>query len=1010
MKEKEFSADEIYLAPETEIFAQTEIENNSSQHIEIAKKDTRKVSSEIDEIPELRRANKRVYRMSDGHEKAVFYPETLHAFDSNTNRFEKIDNSLIEEEDGRHIRNGFGTFVARFSKEAENDEIFSMESNGHKITVSARKNKKQMNHGSIPRIRKQMLESSNTPERDVISFADIISGSDMEYSVTGNGIKEDIVIKTKSAVYRYPFVLECENLIAEYKESEKNVLFKDPETNQSIFIIPAPFMTDASGAASQSVSYEFKKLSDGKLAFTVTADSQWINEEERVFPVTIDPQILVAGDEYMNTYSWKNGKMFAYSTHTVGTTKNDDGTCNENRMYLSFTIPTLPRNPRIKKAELTVKQASAYSHSGEALKIGLYHVTEAITIGENTPSNSSELIDFVQINPNSNMSYTFDITALVDRVNKGETALSNLVLKMLNENTVCSNYVKLYGGISFTEQKPSISIIYDNSYGVNTSYRTHTHELGRFGQGSVDLQCGNLMFESEDFAWAGNRMPVTIKHLFNSALHGCTYTGNSDIKLSAANFSEMKLGYGFKLNLMQSMVATSFIHEGSSCFGYVYVGENGEETFFKMSDTTKCCDSNSHCYNLYEDINGGDLLYDPEKRTLQQGEDTYLFDAFGRLVQIRDASENCITITYTSNRITSITDGAGREFGFTYNSAGELMSIEAPNIQSISYSYTDGLLTTVSYPDRRTADISYSDNKPHTVTLKNDNGIAIYKVEYTFIGDRLSSVTEYGSNDIIGARSEYCYSASASRTTVTTTEQSDGDEEENVITTTYTFDDDGNIVSEYVYSTDTGKVGGDGEESGINPHSGDGGAGAVSNINNLLTGHNFESLSAWPEMPANCGDLYISNYAHETYAKFGKKVLRMQSYNADCGENGVYQVTNTLPKGQYTFSAYLRVLSAFSGTDAGAFIRVTNAAGNVLGVSEHLVKYDSEYTRLIVPFELAAAQCVQVQILVNGKGTVYADAAQLENNPYANAYNMLENGNFERGTSGWTCSSGVYSI
>jgi hypothetical protein len=103
------------------------------------------------------------------------------------------------------------------------------------------------------------------------------------------------------------------------------------------------------------------------------------------------------------------------------------------------------------------------------------------------------------------------------------------------------------------------------------------------------------------------------------------------------------------------------------------------------------------------------------------------------------------------------------------------------------------------------------------------------------------------------------------------------------------------------------------------------------------------------------------------------------------------------------------VFSSFIGTNPGAFIRVTDTAGNILGVSEHLVKSDSEYTRLIVPFELDAAQSVQVQILVNGKGTVYADAAQLENNPYANAYNMLENGNFERGTSGWTCSDDVYS-
>ena len=114
-----------------------------------------------------------------------------------------------------------------------------------------------------------------------------------------------------------------------------------------------------------------------------------------------------------------------------------------------------------------------------------------------------------------------------------------------------------------------------------------------------------------------------------------------------------------------------------------------------------------------------------------------------------------------------------------------------------------------------------------------------------------------------------------------------------------------------------------------------------------------------------------------------------------------------LPAGKYTFSVYLRVLAAFKGTDAGAYIRVTDASGNVLGISERLDKYDTEYTRLIVPFELASARSVQVQILVNGKGTVHASAAQLENNPYANAYNMLENGNFERGTDCWGISSDV---
>lgn len=160
-------------------------------------------------------------------------------------------------------------------------------------------------------------------------------------------------------------------------------------------------------------------------------------------------------------------------------------------------------------------------------------------------------------------------------------------------------------------------------------------------------------------------------------------------------------------------------------------------------------------------------------------------------------------------------------------------------------------------------------------------------------------------------------------------------------------------------------------------------------------------------MPGNPESIEITNYVREYYAKFGKNILRMRSASASGTETGVYQSTEVLPVGQYTFSAYIRVTSAFSGGSApGAYIRVSAADGAVLAESEHIAKSDSEYVRLIAPFELTAAQSVQVQFLMNGKGIVCADAAQLEKNPYANAYNMLENGNFEL-DGGWSLPSGV---
>jgi hypothetical protein len=81
-----------------------------------------------------------------------------------------------------------------------------------------------MNHGVIPTIRKKVTSNLDFSEKDMVLFPNIVDGSEMEYSVTGKGVKEDIIINKKSAVYRYPFILECDNVIAEYQEKEKTAL------------------------------------------------------------------------------------------------------------------------------------------------------------------------------------------------------------------------------------------------------------------------------------------------------------------------------------------------------------------------------------------------------------------------------------------------------------------------------------------------------------------------------------------------------------------------------------------------------------------------------------------------------------------------------------------------------------------------------------------------------------------------------------------------------------------
>ena len=62
------------------------------------------------------------------------------------------------------------------------------------------------------------------------------------------------------------------------------------------------------------------------------------------------------------------------------------------------------------------------------------------------------------------VSYTFDVTTLVDLVNKGEIGVKNLVLKMIQETSECDNSIVLYGCSYNGIYAPKLIITYESSY------------------------------------------------------------------------------------------------------------------------------------------------------------------------------------------------------------------------------------------------------------------------------------------------------------------------------------------------------------------------------------------------------------------------------------------------------------------------------------------------------------------------------------------------------------------
>ena len=1117
---------ELYLAPE--------------KNEDVKEEQTSKNIVRISEIPELRTKNSKTFRMSDGTKQAVFYPKSMHVFNNETNEWLESDTTLKAQEDGLHYCNSRGDFTARFSCE-ENDELFLVEKGDCRITISAKKNKKAAKKGMKPIVHKSVATLENP---DILTYEG--ENADFEYSVAENGVKENIIVKEKTDIYRYPFILKCENVSMEFNETNMSMTFANKETGEDVFFIPSPFMKDANGNTCSNVAYEVKKLSEEIVQLSVIADSDWINADNRALPITIDPQINIANSN-MSTFSYcfGNSALMSANEHVIGNvvennnTGDDDIICpdvtvpdaiavdfndwysgnlthsgekdwykftanateahfngstatynisinstiptatylfdsNSNMitsstnsgyeysitaqlqygntyyvavesqdsitgdygirvgyttlslgsdtlgpgshlMYMNFNTPTLPNNAHIKKAEITLHQAGYSYGTAELPKIGIYEVNGAVSANNPAPENG-ELLDYEKVRIGNSVSYTFDITDFFERVQKGETAYASLAVKLMVSDTSKNNTVILYGSNS-SSLTPEIKITYDTNYGVNTSYRTHTHQIGAYCQGSVDLLTGNLMLEFEDFNWGGNKMPVTIKHLYNSAFGAKNYTYDSSIALNTADFSAMKIGSGFKLNIMQSMREIDAIT-------YVYIDERGDEVYLLKSNEYVTADDGTKIF-LYKEENDGDLIYNPSERVLTKGEDKYIFYAKGRLIKISD-KYNSMLITYTNDRISSVTDGAGRDFVFNYNSDGYLISILAPDNTCTNYSYDRDFLSTFMRNDGKREYISWLNNVPTFVSVAGSDGNPTYVAYYGFNNkNKLYSVQEIApiTDMEMGNKSTYTYSAAANRTTVQTTippDTSNGETESKIINTVYTFDNDGNIVSKYAYFENGENVGIESESGGINPHSADGGAGVASNVINLLTNHSFENgnTNGWYIVNTtdcdmvNTNNTFTINVSNSTVSsKYGKHYLWLQSKDINNLGNGVCQTVNTvLSAGQYTFSAFVRCSTGITGYDTkGAYLRVIGAYNNVIGESEHIYSEDKEYTRLVVPFELSTDQPVTVQILLDGAGTVYVDAAQLEKNPYANDYNMLENSGFENGTTDWTVQNGQSS-
>ncbi len=977
----------------------------------------------LGEVIDSRTESSKTFRMSDGSFVAADYGKPIHYSDENGD-WQDYDNTLSYSDavDSEDIA-GYGTSESdisiKLSNNSNSGNLLKIKMNGYKISLSlpdANKSKALELYPQTTVADDDSLDSASTLAKfsSGAIYKDILDGTDLEYVISGSNVKENIIVKEKQDSYVYTFELKLNGLVPVLND-DGSIALNDENTGETQLVIPKGIMSDANYAVSDGVTYSIAHKNGKKYTLTVTADAEWINSDDRVFPVKIDPSFskgaymtnevddgyVQIGDPTLNTGTYQ----FLLSGYGISA-----GSQRIRAFFKLNSLPEIPESAVIVDASLNLRQMATgngwieYSGTASSINLAAREITSSWTEASLTwntqPTVDSTILDY---NTHSTSTayemFSWDITKAVQNwYNDGNNY--GISIYPVTEYTGSGTYA--YVGFYSAENPniydntvPMFKIEYRDTKGLESIWTYSSHGAGSAGAGYVNGFNGNLVFVHDDISTKGSILPITVSHVYNSYMAGSNFE------------SSIPAGYGWKLSVQETLTKETIDNDT----WYKYNDADGTDLYFYHDDDTM--DDNVY---MSEDGYGLTVTETSSGATLA---DDYgnikIFNSNGQITKIQDVYGNKKEFEYTGRKLMAISYTPANETSATVQirfmySSGVLYRIvdgyDSTDYVDFYYSTTyDGSISTTNTGYLRKIQYSsgeyctyeyYSDGKLKS-TYDSDTG---YTVTYTYNGFRVASVAEsVGTTQ--GQRIGFEYADKYF--SVRSSGNDDVYGNTNDLYTVTLFDNFGRAICSYtkdyygnVYGASYAKY----TQNDIGKKTNN--KLTVSSVKGI-TAENFvldgdcESVDEWTTGYSGSG--YTATIS-STEKLFGNYSLKLSQTN-DSGYVQKYQTVTVPASGTYTLSAYVKT-SGVTATSGGAIIQLGATVGEyITGTTDTSI--NNGWKRISVTQYLGAGTCNIYLRLAYATGTVYFDNVQLEKAEVESDYNFIENSSI-RSSDYWTGS------
>ena len=982
---------------------------------------TKRNSTQVDqlggvEIVSQRDRHTKVFDLGCGRRQAVLFAEPIHFKDAD-GAWQEIDNELEETTvNGTAVfRNRANDAVMTFDR-THGDAMLSRD--GHTFRwklLGAQEATPIVQTGAQLRAaalnllpRKQAAERTTAKalRGDMsekllsrLDFEQLRPGVSVRYTLGSTQMKQDILLDNAEAVKDAALLLPKNYRYQVAEDMHVDVL--DPETDETLFVFESPETYDAKGAATLA-TVTLEETADG-VVLRYSLDEAFLSEA--TFPVTIDPVVRTATTDYVvsDAYIWKKRPSNNYgNVHLMRCGLGEGG---ESIALVKFEkLVKIRASDTIISAQLRMHEQN-YGNSSEYM--GCYPIKTAwteygATWNNMTPTNTDHISNDMIAYVTGTTGYrSFDVTALYRtwylKDENGVSRNNGVAIRFPAGISSSNNYVEWTGAKNNVAGSPQMIVTYVSHAGRQDWWQYESMSAGRAGSAYVDLYNGNLVYEHEDGATVSARMPVAIKHVYNSCL---------------SESNPVFCGNGWRTSLHQQVSKQAI----DSTNYYVWLDGGATEHYFPISGSQPYKDAEGMELKL---TTSGSTLTITDKSNTRMEFPLPTSAAWQSLTRIVDSCGNAATLTYSGGKLALAKDGAGHEVKFTYNAAGLLGAMTITGSPKVSFTYSGTNLTGIAYEDVTSGGttFTYESGTNMLIGAQNYDGVKLnigFEATSSYDSAAIDSYAaqirrvislEQAAGSVKGAKQVFGYYQGCTKVTAVTNASSDAGK-----TLTYAFNTAGNLLCVY-------------DELGYaqsNTFSA-----SVANqltassklqkaVENLMT--NIDFASGWATTKGATGDAAAQDKATRCLNMPSLKVAKTSA-----AETRHTHTVSNIAAGNYTFSAYVKNTAALNG---GLFLRIRS--GSSVWESRKITGATAAYNtdsaadgweRLYVTANLPAGSATVELVSTASSGSAWFACPQMERGSVPNRANLLLNGDFTYEVANgsrkfpqyWTAGSGVDS-